>query len=381
MRHRVIRKDSEFAALRNSWNTLLATTPQRLLPLSWEWFDAWWHSFRGGNECDSNLLLQVNVFDDDSRLLAVIPMVEMDTRLRGIRVHGMSSMANGHSPIWDAILHPNLGLEDLDSIRRTILTIPGIDIFLFRRIPVDSRFLDCRVLDAFGFVRYGIRDIIRTPVVGTKGDFETWWHSRSRKYRSNLRKKIRTYVAQPGAKVEFVPLSSGNDPVMEEVIEVSRRSWKVEVSNDLGSNAASKQFLQRLIRHIGPRGDAGVWIGRVYGQAIAFELHVSGFGITYPIRADIDEVWRALSPGSVLEYHAVKAAFERPGITVYDTCAANYWYLSQLTEEARLIHYLEVFPRRPKCTLLHALEYRVVPLLRKLRNLISSANWGKRIES
>ena len=371
MRHQIIREYDEFAALRSPWNALLAATPQPLLPLSWEWFDAWWHSFRDGDETDNNLLLHIHVFNTDGGLLAIIPMVEMDTRIRSIRVHALSSMANGHSPLWDAILHPDLGLEHLNSIRRTVLTTPRIEAFLFRRIEAESQFLNRRVLNDFKFVRYGIQDTVRVPILSTQGDFETWWHGRSRKYRNNLQKKVRTYGAWSGAEVEFVPLDSGSNPVMEEVIEVSRRSWKVAVGNDLGSNAAGRQFLRRLIEHIGPRGDAGVWIGRVHGQAIAYEFHVSGFGITYPIRADFDEAWRALSPGSVLEYHAVKAAFQAPRIKRYDTCAANYNYLVRLTKEARLFDHLQVFPKqRPKSILVYALEYRLVPLLRKLLNLI-----------
>ena len=96
-------------------------------------------------------------------------------------------------------------------------------------------------------------------------------------------------------------------------------------------------------------------------------------GITYPIRADIDEEARGLSPGSVAEHYALRAAFEDPEIRIYDTCADNYWYLRNLTEDVRMFHDMEVFPRRAKPAVLHQLEYRAVPVLRRVMKRFQKA--------
>jgi len=87
----------------------------------------------------------------------------------------------------------------------------------------------------------------------------------------------------------------------------------------------------------------------------------------------MDETARRLSPGSVAEHYALKAAFEDPQIRVYDTCADNYWYLRNLTEDVRMIHHMEVFPRRVKPAALHQLEYRAMPLLRRVRRRLQKA--------
>ena len=368
MRHRIVRQDEDFALLREDWTALVETLPQPLLPLRWEWFDAWWHSF--GPDCapGDEATPWIHVFEDASGIRGIVPMFVTTTRFRHVRVRAMCSMANGHSPLWDAILHPGLAEAEVARIGAAIHGTPGIDVFLYRRFAEGGRLLQWIQDGAGGRGRYGIRDSVRTPVIDTTGDWEPYLQSQGTKYRKNTRKKVREFEATPGARVDYVRLASEADPVFDEIVEISARSWKTGVRNDLRTNNAGRAFLRRLLNHLGPAGAAGAWLARINGRAIAYELHFHGGGVTYPIRADMDEAWRELSPGSVVEFHALKAAFEDPETSAYDTCAADYWYLRNLTDRARQIHEVEYFPRGLKPLALHLLEYRLIPLLRPVRD-------------
>jgi CelD/BcsL family acetyltransferase involved in cellulose biosynthesis len=368
MLHRIIQEDAEFSALRSSWDSLLETHHRPLLPLSWEWFSSWWESFGDGAHFGRNLSLCIHVFEVADEVRAIVPMMKADTRLRGVPVRAMCSMANGHSPLWDAVIHGDLTPGELAEIGRTILKAPDVEAWFFRRIAADSRLFQWLRSSAGGLGRLGVRETVRTPVVYTRGSWDEYLDTRTRKYRRNVRKKVREFDGHTEATLEQLPLNSGSDPLFEEIVDVSRRSWKAQMQSDLGSNHAGRHFLRRLIDYLGPRGAASVWIVRVDGRAIAYELHLKAGGITYPIRGDIDEGWRELAPGSVLEYRALEAAFDDPEIDVYDTCAADYWYLQNLTDDAREIHDAEFYPRRLKPSALHVLEYSLIPPVRWLRD-------------
>ena len=370
MLHRVVEQDADLAGLRETWHALLATHPRPLLPLSWDWFSAWWHSFRDTASVGAAAQLCIHVFGTDDAPRAIVPMLKIHARFRGVPVRALATMTNGHSPLWDAILHPGVEPAELDEIGRALLATPDVDVWLFRRIAAESRLLEWLRLGAGDCGRLGLQETVRTPIVHATGGWDDYLDQRSRKYRRNVRKKVRTWDERPGTAVEHVPLRSGRDPALDEVVEVSRRSWKTRVRNDLGTNEAGRQFLRQLVDRLGPRGDADVWLARIDGRAVAYELHVRGGGVTYPIRADIDEAWRDLAPGSVLEYRALEAAFEDPAIDIYDTCAANYWYLTNLTDEARFIHDAEFFPRRLKADVLYLLEYWLVPRLRPIKDFL-----------
>lgn len=370
MRHRIVQRDEDLAGLAAGWRALHATQNRTLLPLSWEWFSSWWRAFGSGPRQGHPRQLCVHVFEKDEGLRAIVPMYVAYRRIRGVPVRALVAMANGHSPTWDAVLHAELVASELEEVGQAILATPGIDLCLLRHIAADSRLLEWLRGPGSRFGQLGINETIRTPMLGAKGHWEEHLNSRSRKYRRNALRKVRQFEAHPGATVERIPLISGADPVFDEIVAVSRSSWKARVGNDLGSNLAGQAFLRQLLDQLGPRGDAEAWLARVDGRAIAYELHVRGGGVTYPLRADFHESWRQLSPGSVLEYRALEAIFADPTVQTYDSCADNYWYLNNLTDEARIAYDAEFYPRRLKAQALFALEYGVLPPLRRLRSLL-----------
>jgi CelD/BcsL family acetyltransferase involved in cellulose biosynthesis len=371
MECRRVGDEAGLAEIREGWNALWKLSRSPILPLTWSWFDAWWRSF--ANELGPSAELNVLAYHSAGELRAIVPLFRRQTRFRGIPVRELTSLANGYSPLWDMIVAANVAEEEMDAIGCELLREPEIDVLALRRLAGDSplRRWISEHPEACG--PWGDRDSFRTPVVDTTGTWEEYFGSRPRKYRNKLKKKLRDFENREGAAISFVPLDCGDHPALGEVVEVSKRSWKRNIGTDLGSRPSEREFLQRLIDHIGPTSDAGVWFARLEDRPIAYELHVKSNGITYPIRADIDDAARRLSPGSVVEHYALRAAFDDPEIHTYDTCADNYWYLRKLTEDERMVHVMEVFPRRAKGSALYLLEYRAMPVLRSVRKRFQKA--------
>lgn len=366
------------ADLRVDWDALWTASLAPTLPLRWSWFDAWWSSF--GRELGSSARLHVLVFRRNGVLRAIVPCFLRRTRFRGIPVEELGSLENAYSPLWDAVVASDLTDQEIEAVGRGLLGTPDIDLIALRRVDERSLLRRWVVEHAPEGVAWGDRDSVQVPIVDTTVAWEAYFGARERKYRNKLKKKLRDFERREGATVTDVAVRSGNDEALEEIIEVSSRSWKRGIGADLASRPTEREFLRRLLDHLGPAGDARVWLARLDGRPIASELHVKAHGITYPIRADIDESARDLSPGSVVEHHALRAAFEDPAIRSYDTCATNYWYLRKLTDDRRMTYQMEVFPRRPKALLLHSLEYRAIPVMRQVPALKRLKRWIKKAD-
>jgi CelD/BcsL family acetyltransferase involved in cellulose biosynthesis len=364
--HHVVDEVAELARLRDPWSKLMAGATTSVLPLCWEWFDAWWGAFGSHSGRRPLLRLAIHVFEDDRGLRAIVPMCVTNRVIRGIKTRVLMSLANDYSPLWDAVTAGDLDDSELEQIAEAVFSTPRIEIFQLSRLASNSRLGRWIAAQGGKFGHIGICNGTRVPVADTTEAWLDFVGRQPAKYRKNTRKKLRVFEAALDAKVRYLPILSGEDPLLDEAVDISNRSWKKGIGRDLGSDDAGLLFLRRLISHIGPRGGAGLWVAETNGRSIAFELHVKGFGVTYPIRADMDQAYRELSPGSVVEYHAIKAAFEDPAINAYDSCASDYWYLRRLTEGARFIHDIEVFPRRLKSSGLYAFEYLAKPRLTML---------------
>ena len=154
---------------------------------------------------------------------------------------------------------------------------------------------------------------------------------------------------------------------MRDIVAVSARSWKADVGTDLVSSRDSRDFVHNVVERFGARDDVHLWIAYDGVTPVAYELHIVYRGRIYPIRADFDERYRRLSPGSVVEYAALKGMFEGDYADVYFSCAGDYRYLRHWTDERVQFCDIEVFSSSLKSYALFWFEYRVMPLVRVVR--------------
>src|ERR1043165_2473446 len=84
---------------------------------------------------------------------------------------------------------------------------------------------------------------VATPLIRINSDWETFFGSRSQKFRKKLRHKANKYARAPGHRIERRIVTSPDDPVFDQLQEVSRHSWKGKVGTDLASVPAARAFL------------------------------------------------------------------------------------------------------------------------------------------
>ncbi|VAW92811.1 hypothetical protein MNBD_GAMMA23-374 [hydrothermal vent metagenome] len=354
-----------FLDFRIQWNQLLSTRKTKPLPLTHEWMSAWWKSF------GSNRKLHICCVYEDDRLLAIAPFFKGKTTYRGVPVTTLSLMANGHSPYCDVIFDSTLDSETTSKIMDLLVTINTENIMVFAKIPETSQTYSYLVSKphVHGH-RYGVKDSLVTPIIKINSNWDEYFKLRTRKFRKNINNKINKFHKEKDFIITRETIKSHSHSTLNEVVEISKHSWKTKINNDLGANTASREFLFGLVDTFAADNSIQVWIMRKAGIPVAYEFHLVFDNVVYPLRADYHDDFRKYSPGSVLEYTALKTLFEEQEVYEYNSCADNYWYLNNWANEVRKQFSIEVFENSVKALMLHSLEFRAIPLLRVVRDKI-----------
>jgi CelD/BcsL family acetyltransferase involved in cellulose biosynthesis len=214
---------------------------------------------------------------------------------------------------------------------------------------------------------YGIKDNIESPYIVINSDWETFLGEKSQKFRKTLRNKLNRASHSGDLSFERMGITGRNDTALRDMFSVSQKSWKKQVGTDILSNPASEGFYKEICDRLGPRGMVKLFLLKKAGESIAFEFHLTYNKTAYPIRADYDKSFKHISPGSILETHILKTLFDESRIQEYNSCGHTYDYLLKWTDDTRKYVNVEVFNKNFRSRSLHILEYKVIPVLRKMR--------------
>ncbi len=365
MRIETITNPGRFFSFRTQWNDLLATGESKPLPLTHEWVSMWWKNFGGGRK------LHVSCVYEDNRLIAIAPFMEQATTYRGVPITMLSLMANGHTPYCDLIFDKTVEKETISRILKLLVNANTEKIIVFAKVPEASPTYKCLVANPriYGHC-YGVKDSLITPIIRINNSWDEYFKLRPRKFRKNINNKNNRFSKEGDFSIDREIITSRKHPVLNEIVEISKHSWKTRAGNDLGTNVAGREFLFGLVDAFGEYNAVQVWIIRKSGVPVAYEFHLIFDGVVYPLRADYHEEYKEYSVGSILEYTALRTLFDEKKVTKYDSCADNYWYLNNWTDEMRKEFDIEVFPNSLKSFSLYAMEYYVIPLFRIARDKI-----------
>ncbi len=359
----IITDVTRFYDFRNTWSELLSTRKSTPLPLTHEWLTTWWKNFGGNKD------LHIICVYEKNKLLAIAPFMKSKICCRGIPSTVISLMANGHSPYCDIIFNGTVNPEKISNILELLIKNNSENILVLAKVPENSPTYSHLTAHsrAYGY-RYGIRNSLVTPIIKLNQSWDDFYKFRSQKFHKSMKNKINRFTKETDFSISREVITSRDHPTLEQIVEISKKSWKTQIKNDLGSNSIGREFLFGLVDAFGDTQAVQVWIIRKSDKPVAYEIHLIFDGVVYPLRADYDESFKQYSPGSILEYTALKALFDENTVSVYDSCADNYWYLNNWTSEFRRLFNIEIFNDSFKSLLLYHLEFGVIPLLRVMRD-------------
>jgi CelD/BcsL family acetyltransferase involved in cellulose biosynthesis len=161
----------------------------------------------------------------------------------------------------------------------------------------------------------------------------------------------------------------GRSAIFADLLEVSQRSWKADHGVAIATMPAMPEFFGELTERASANDWLHLWILRLNGRAVATEYQLQADGRVYALRADFDgSLPDELSPGTHLSCEILRALFERDDVHEYNLGPGDNPYKARWTSQAHESVRLRIFREGLYGRLLHRVEFRVLPALRRLRD-------------
>jgi len=211
---------------------------------------------------------------------------------------------------------------------------------------------------------------LQTPFILIDSSWEDYYAARSVKFRKVMRNKINRVKRQGSFNIEKISEKKELEKVLPVLFKISAKSWKSKENLPLSYKEKETAFYKNFTEVGGENGWIDVWLLKINGKPAAFEYHLRYEKKIYSIRADYDEEYRDLSPGSFLEYNIMKSLFENSQIKEFDFCGESYQYTLNWTNTIKSHTTFVIFNNSILFSrVLGFTEGKIVPPLRKLRKV------------
>ncbi len=346
MQIEIVTTVARFAELGPQWDQALTENELESTWMSHAWLNCWWRAFGSGGK------LLVPVLWNADQITLAVPLMLEKRALKGVSVKALGFIQNGLTPRSSLIgTKPSSAavvklLEEL--CRRDRLWRVAVLENLIEDSQANELIQAAARELGLGLLQEPARI---SPFIELPDGYDSWFSSLGRDMRRNIR-RARTRLAELG-KLEAVCCDSSENwqEDLESCFTISARSWKGPTGKNLGGRADRRQFITEFTEEAAKRGWASIWLLKLDGKAIAFELHLRRGDVVLPLAADFDQEYREHSPGVALRSHILEE-LAAAGVTRYDFGGTVYGYKMQWTKLTQPHVNLWLFNRRPLSRLL-----------------------------
>lgn len=353
----VIDNYRNFSVLKKEWNDLLKDTGEENIFLRHEWFDCWLKSYGAGHQ------LHIIMVSDHGKLIAIAPLMIVTEKYRFIRLRKIKFIENSDTLHCGFIIVA----QSADAIKKIfdhLIENEALwDLIDLQHLPQDCSYSELlkEYLSGCDLLCVSLPGL-QSPYIVVDKDWETYWKSRTRKFRKNCKRKIKKIAQDHDYSVSTYDTLKD---VREDIHFISANSWKSKIGQAIPQSESRIHFFDTLGEIAAANHWLKVSILSINGARVAHEFHLEYKNRVHSMRSDYVEKYKHLSPGSVLDFFIVENIF-KSGVTEYDLGGSNDDYKLNWTSDIRAhTHYL-IFNRGIKGALLFLLEAYIV-------------RWAKRI--
>src|SRR5438874_1833257 len=353
-----------FAALAPTWSRLLERSAQPSPFLTHDWFACCWLA------CAPEAHPEVLIVEDAARVVAMVPLRRWRERVRGIPVRCLGFLESPDTVIAD-IVSDGDPAQVVAAILRHLRERSDWDVARLRKLPAGSRTVSALETALPAWFTWRMAGRILSPYVAIDRSWTEFWNGTSARFKKTVR-NVQNRLSRAGMTIDEHRVLDAGGHLLDEAIDVSRRSWKAERGLAIATMRHMPEFFSELSRRAGARGWLALWFVRLDGRAIAAEYQLRAGGVVHALRADYDLEYRALSPGSALNAAIVRALFEHGDVTEYDMGPGlNEYKVRWATGNHETVQF-DVYAPHVRGRLLALLEGVVVPAASRLR-----ARWSR----
>ena len=356
--------ERSFLALKDEWNALVDDASTLSLFGRHEWFTSAWRWRRFGSA------LNVFCVYRGKDLIGVLPLLRTSDRRIRIRCDILSYFAVPDSQWCDLIVAEG----DVEPVSRALATsIAGNrrswDVLEFEKLAKDSRIVTGLLPALFeaGFLPSCIEDS-SNPGIAVCGNWDDYYASRTKRLRSG-NSNIANKVKRAATYVEVLWSGDGSispDAALEDVITTSAASWKRDTGLTLNQPGPGA-FIEHLTKEAKINGWLSIWTLRLDGRPVATEYQVIYAGRVFALRADYDEQFRSVSPGSFLNWKLLERLYSA-SIDYYSMGPGENPYKDRWATRYETQFKATVFGKSTRGALLRIVENKCKPILHSIAN-------------
>jgi CelD/BcsL family acetyltransferase involved in cellulose biosynthesis len=356
----------QFDGLASAWRGVSQAGGDDSPFLSHDWFACCWRT------AGPDRRRELWVAEDVTGPVAFLPLTRVRTRAWGLPVRLLSFLDCPDTPF-----------VDIPTARRAEEVIPEFlgalgqtgawDVLSFRKLPPESATLKAlrTTLTDRWLWREGRPEA--SPCVDISGTWEDYLRQRSPRFRKTCR-NIENRLEKSGTvTVEEHREVDPDGRIFSEVMDVSLQSWKGPRGLAMVNMPGASRFFREFTRRASANGWLRLWILRVDGRAVATEYQVRSNGSLYALRADFDAGVEGLSPGTALNLRIIRTLFERQDIHEYNMGPGANPYKLRWATSSRETHSIHVYAPTHYGRMLYGLETRVLPALRRMREMVRAS--------
>lgn len=220
---------------------------------------------------------------------------------------------------------------------------------LFPHLPAGALAIEFLNQDR-GFVRWPgdmtestaveLLDAGQTGSISLSGSFDAYWHSRSRKLRSDIAAYLRRLLAEGRpVRLEVVEDVQGVLEAVRSFGLMESLGWKAKGGTAVHPDNAQGRFYAEVFEQFAGTGQAvayALWAG---DEVIARQLALVSGAMMLTLKTTYDERFRHVAPGRLLDYEMLRHEFERQRFATVELCTrADDMQLRWATEDRAVVH-------------------------------------------
>jgi CelD/BcsL family acetyltransferase involved in cellulose biosynthesis len=361
---RHVDRSDEFMGLAPVWADFVRASGQVSPFLSHDWFACCWPAV------ESVRAPEILVVEEADTPVAIIPMMRWRERRHGLPVRCLGFLECPDSPFMEMLCvgEPERAIR---ALVEHLAAQPGWDVLRLGKLTEGSATVKAFERALVGQLAWRRGGTERSPYLALAGTWETFFRGKTQRFRKTIR-NMENRLGRAGAvRVEEHREVDPEGPILAEIMEVSRQSWKGPQGLAMATMAGMPGFFRELTSRASANGWLHLWILRLNGRAIATEYQLGANGCRYALRADFDPALADLSPGAYLNAYIIRSLFDRGDVQEYDMGpGSNEYKLRWATGNHETVT-LEAYAPTPYGHFLHQIETRLVPFARRWRDQFS----------
>lgn len=367
-----ITDEKAFLELEPVWNDLVERAGIDHPFLTHEWMRTWWESFGAGKT------LHILVVTAAAQPIAIAPLMLTRERRYGLPVRRLGFMANVHTPRTDFIIADRLP-EACRAIWHSLVGRADewdvLELCQLADQRAGEELSRLARVDGFGT---GVWHSDASPYIQLKGTWDDFFGTLDRKFRSNLRNRLKRVNALGTVKLEMVEGGPQLMDALDEGLKIEAAAWKGTAGTAIACNPELRRFYTSLAYRAAERGGLRLQFLTVNGKRIAFGYSLRRGRKLYLLKPGYDPEYAPYSPCNLMCYLVLRDGYER-GLTEYDLLGISDGWKLEWTQTARPHDWIYVFSKSWKMSLIRFVKFTMIPELKRfpvsmaLRNMLLKA--------